>query len=182
MISRWSFFSEKANWETELLTNGNGGDLCEDVEKWVAIGVDNVVSKRLFVVREEVDRVHGLRGQPIQEAASGRFKSFLIWTTCNLSFSFISCMDLGPGTCTLSKVNIIINSLVFEEYSRPVWSCWARQAPPARSAPSWSCSLLAGRTRPGCKPWQLVKVEDGMTRCYCINTESGSESSTRKPF
>ena len=50
------------------------------------------------------------------------------------------------------KVNIIINSLVFEDHSRPVWACWARQAPPARSAPSWSCSLLAGRTRPGCKP------------------------------
>ena len=100
MISRWCFFSKKANWDAELLTNWNGGDLCEDVEKWVAIGVDNVVSKRLFVVREEVDRVHGLRGQPIQEAASGRFKSILIWTTCNLSFSFISCMDLGPGTCT----------------------------------------------------------------------------------
>ena len=114
MIPLWSFFSEKANWDGELLTNWNGGDLCEDIEKWVAIGVDDVVSKRLFVVGKEVDRVHGLRGQPIQEAASGRFKSILIWTTCNLSFSFISCMDLGPGTCTLSKVNIIINSLVFD--------------------------------------------------------------------
>ena len=114
MISLWSFFSEKANWETELPTNWNGGDLCEDVEKWVAIGVDNVVSKRLLVVGEEVDRVHGLRGQPIQEAASGRFKSF--FDLNNLQPVILLHQLHGPWPRDLHtfQINIIINSLVFD--------------------------------------------------------------------
>ena len=42
------------------MTNWHGGYLCEDVKKWIAVGVDNVVSKGFLVVGEKMDRVHCL--------------------------------------------------------------------------------------------------------------------------
>ena len=42
------------------MTNWHGGYLCEDIEKWIAVGVDDVVSKGFLVVGEKMDRVHCL--------------------------------------------------------------------------------------------------------------------------
>ena len=44
----------------KVITYGHGGDLSEDIEHHVAVNIYDVVTQRLLVISEEVDRVHRL--------------------------------------------------------------------------------------------------------------------------
>ena len=44
----------------KVITYGHGGDLSEHIEHDVAVNIHDVVTQRLLVISEEVDRVHRL--------------------------------------------------------------------------------------------------------------------------
>ena len=44
----------------KVITYGHGGDLSEYIEHHVAVNIHDVVTQRLLVISEEVDRVHRL--------------------------------------------------------------------------------------------------------------------------
>ena len=143
------------------ITDRYWGYLCEDVKEGISVGVDNIVSKGLFIVGKKVDWVHCLYTcRDIIEAfiSLRLFGSF----TCSLSFSFISCKDLGPGTCRKFSCSNWSRSTCccccWSQSSRqrpPVSTYWALQALQEESVGclSWSCPPPARQRGFVSKPW-----------------------------
>lgn len=79
-----------------VVANGDGADAGEGVQHGVAIRVNNVVAKRLVVVRKERDRGHGL---DLDQHKTTKW-SGLVGITCGTS----NCHSGNVSSCLIIKV------------------------------------------------------------------------------